>query len=135
MELSLGLGLIAAGAVAFLTYRQLSKILIRRRYHKHRPPKGSRPSVRISYDEVIYDLSEELVRVNDSEEGLAVWIVVGPAHLLMTRRPEAVLVFSVLHPVPSLTDVRFPIQQVDEDWCRFFTLDEIRESYPELQQA
>lgn len=63
---------------------QLGRVIGNLRERRHptpRPLKGARPVVRLHYDGMIYDLTEDLERVRDDQHGRAIWRVHGPAHL------------------------------------------------------
>lgn len=98
---------------------------VRWRHRAHQPPKGTRPDVRLTFDAVTYDVTETLIRAPDTEEGLAIWIVTGPKHL-------------VFHPgTPFRIDLKHPrvdIQIIGNDVeGRFRTPEELRELYPGIE--
>jgi hypothetical protein len=71
-----------------------------------RPPKGTRPQVRLVCDGLIYDLTDDLVLLpEDDENGCAVWQVYGPAHLALVGTP----VITIEHPVPVMTHIKIDL--------------------------
>lgn len=85
-----------------------------------RPPKGTRPEIRMMYDGVIYDLTEELERLGDDEYGCAQWQVHGPQHLRLTLPPDI-----VIHgPIPHDTHLKLSLIG-GPDGSRFPTREEI----------
>lgn len=94
---------------------------LRERWHPTpRPPKGTRPVVRLHYDGIIYDLSEDLERVNDDDQGRAVWRVHGPKHLRMIE--QACL--EIDRPLPENTALDICFIGDPEQGANFRRLDE-----------
>jgi hypothetical protein len=123
------LGLLLAGILFFLL-RWFVRALARQCSDRWQPPRGSRPNVRIQVEGVIYDLTDDLVRVADIEQGMATWFVVGPPHL---RLPHDGTLDSEVAVLPEMTEVLFPLVSLGEDTLRFMTAQEITATHQQYQ--
>lgn len=130
--MELGLWVVVGFLAGILLWRLLAQPiadwLLRRWVRKAQPPKGTRPEIEITYDGVTYDLTDSLIRVADNEDGWAKWVIVGPPHLrlLRTVKPKA----AITSPPPRETEVAVCVAAIDDDWCRFMTMEEIVEMHP-----
>jgi len=74
----------------------------------------------MKHDGIIYDVTEGLERRGDDEEGFAVWVVHGPAHVTVTVPPS----MAIALPAPDQTSVAVHIvggkfataEQIDADY-------------------
>ncbi len=115
-----------AGLLAYrlLFHRLLMRYLAHRFYEQSRPPKGTRPEVRVVVDDVFYDVTDDLLRGEDDDRGHTVWYVVGPQHLRLTEPPAV----SIGHPTPKDTHVAVTMRGEPGE-ARFETAESIREKY------
>jgi hypothetical protein len=104
----------------------VTRWILDRRANRNRPPKGTRPTVRLTYTGVTYDLTDDLVRLPDDDKGFAVWAVLGPQHLRMQAGNTGRL--DIIHPIPMMTNVTMRMTG-PPDAVRFETAEEIRETY------
>ncbi len=105
----------------------LHRRMLARHIEKSTSPKGTRPTVKMRYDGLVYDLTDSLLRAED-DNGWAVWVVLGPEHLNMTTPPE----MEIEVPVPRQTHVMLPMQGMPTS-ARFSTLAEIRDNFTLLE--
>lgn len=129
------LGFLAGLLVWYFIFRPyvptLTRYLLRRSHarqmERNRPPKGTRPGVRLVYDDITYDLTDTLIRVSDRPaDGWARWVVIGPQHLrIRVSRPP---MMEIAHPIPLDTAVLIDVTGEPED-ARFYTPDEIAARY------
>jgi hypothetical protein len=121
-------------AVYYLLLRPLTRYLIRWRQArwlaKNSPAKGTRPQVRLVHNGVTYDLTDQLLRVNDDEQDRAVWLVQGPQHLRFVDGEYINLQLEM--PAPKKTSVTFQLTSLPSGYGRFATLEELIKQYPEL---
>lgn len=125
------LGLLLGLLLSMLFARRVAYVirgLRLRRMMKNRPPMGTRPEVGFTYEDVTYELTDDLVRVTDNELGWARWAAVGPPHLLLPRTVKPII--RITKPVPLKTEVSFCVVACGDGWCRFMTVEEITEQYP-----
>lgn len=98
-----------------------------RRYAKMRPPKGTRPEVRVHYDGVVYDVTDSLVRTIDDERNHAVWVVCDLVTALDPDRSSEMRV-DIRNPVPRDTRVDLAMTLIPGTHTgRFMTADEVAE--------
>jgi hypothetical protein len=94
-----------------------------------RPVKGTRPHVRLDYDGVTYDLTDDLLRAND-RDGKAVWVVQGPLHIRFSV--GEVIDLRITHWDPTVTAIAMSLRVRLGKSQRFMTLQELLDEYPEL---
>lgn len=95
---------------------------------KHRPPKGTRPEVRVVIDGITYDVTEQMQRRADRPDGCAVWVIRGPEHVRMAKGSAPLV--RVRNPVPLATEVVLMLARVgDRAQARFATQQEIDEDH------
>lgn len=118
-SLAIGVGI---GVVVGLILVPIDRWFWRRRAQRARPDSGTRPEVRLVVGELIFDMTDTLIRVPDSD-GQAVWVVLGPEHVRMTLadRPRV----EIAQPLPMNTDVVLSVVRSDHGEVRFCTREEI----------
>lgn len=122
--LVLGLAVAVAVVVGLMigVYMEVRYLRPRRRPAvDDRPPKGTRPQVRVEADGILYDLTDTLQRLPDDEKGDAVWQIHGPPHVVFADGPPVLLLAS---PVPRQTNVKLHLVG---DPPRFATAQEIEQ--------
>lgn len=107
----------------------------RARYHRlhhtrQAPPIGTRPDLILVCDEIRYDLSDDLERIENDADHKAQWVVHGPLHLRMQHPPTV----HISEPVPADTRVRIMVVKSEDGYVRFQTPEEISRTLADQRQ-
>lgn len=97
-----------------------------------RPPRGTRPVVRLTFEGVTYDVSDQLYRIRDTDTGNAQWLILGPQHIRLVQGCQ--MTFKMKEPVPKKTSLEMLVVRTDEGEGRFASLSEMSHVWPEIAE-